>query len=649
MSVLTLEKIARSRFKPLPLALAISVALAPAAWAEESATTLDPVTVSAERGSDTNTVVKASRIEAEQANSLHDLFKQMPEVAVGGGISAAQKVYVRGISERMLTITVDGASQPESAYHHSGQIMVEPDLLKRVEIEAGTGSATAGPGALAGAIRFTTKNPSDLLKAGEHLGLRLSGGYQSVNDGKKVGLTAYGRLDNGISAMFSQHLLKTGDYTDGNGNTVANSASDSSNSFMKFGFDRDGHASQVAYEHIEDEGLRFKRTNLGAAAFNPVQRQQTQRDSLTFNYQFASDNPLFQPYFTAFTNKNQILLGKDEPTHENVGSKSYGLNLKNISRLGNQRLTYGLDYRHDSAFSDVAGINDETASVMGLFVQDDYTLADQWMLGAGLRYDRYTYTDKVDAEFNSQGFSPSLSVTYAPLDSLSIQASHSRALRGVTVTEPYLLQYQDNAASIEAEKARNTELAATWKQNGWHASGNVFRQTIDNYIGYDDFHQNLGTVDVDGYSASLGYSNATTSLSFGLSHSKPELEGEALSDGTALLLGNTAGRTWVAQLDHALPSYHLTLGWTGRLVESYDYTPVNSADPGTKAGYAVHDIYAQWLPTGKDNLKLLLSVKNLFDRFYYDQSSFGYHPRWGGVAGLPEAGRDIRLTAQMTF
>ena len=55
----------RLRVRPLPLLLA--AALSPAAWAaEEDEHTLDPVLVTAERGKDTNTVVRSPRIEVEK-------------------------------------------------------------------------------------------------------------------------------------------------------------------------------------------------------------------------------------------------------------------------------------------------------------------------------------------------------------------------------------------------------------------------------------------------------------------------------------------------------------------------------------------------------------------------------------------------------
>lgn len=632
----------------LPLTLALLSALQ-VVQAAEAESTLDPVVVTAQRGRDTNTVVRAGRIEVEQALSLQDLFKQTPEVNISGGLSVAQKLYVRGIGERMLNVTIDGASQPESAYHHTGQVMIEPELLKRVEIEAGTGAATAGPGALAGALRFTTKSANDLLKPDEQFGALLKQAYQSNADGSKSSGTVFGRLGSQVDFLASLTSLDTEDYVDGHGDKVQNSATDAKAGFIKLGFSPlAGHRLELAHERHEDEGLRNKRTNLLPAGFNATERQRTERESTTLNYRYAPGNDLVNLSVVTYLNDNAINLAMESPAQEKAGTRSHGLNVSNVSRLGSQKLTYGLDYRHDEGYASVPGVPlpDEEASVKGLYLQDDIALADQWLLGLGGRYDQYDYTDMKGQDYDASGFSPSASLAFKPLSSLTLRLSHARALRGVGIVEPFLKQYQDNASHIDPEKARNTEFSVGWQEGPWQANGAVFKQRIDHYIGYDNFHENLGTVTSNGFSASAGYKGQQWSASLGVSQSKPKLNDQPLADGDSLLLGASSGRNWVAQLDYQLPRHHLKFGWTGRLVEKLSHVPEGTAP---KPGYNVHDVYTQWQPLGTDTLSLTLTIKNLFDQYYHDQSSFGYHPSWGTVASLPEAGRDVRVALAWRF
>ena len=77
-------------------------------------------------------------------------------VVSGANRTAAQKIYVRGIEETSLNVSIDGARQGGNLYSHSGDNSnIDPFLLKQVTVEPGTGSALTGPGALGGAIAGT--------------------------------------------------------------------------------------------------------------------------------------------------------------------------------------------------------------------------------------------------------------------------------------------------------------------------------------------------------------------------------------------------------------------------------------------------------------------------------------------------------------
>lgn len=634
-----------------PLVAIVSLACCASAQAQTPVTeqTLGTIQVTAQRGNDTNTVVGANRIEVEQAVSLQDLFKQTPEVSVGGGgLPVAQKLYVRGIGERMLAVTIDGAAQPESAYHHAGQVMVEPELLKRVEVEAGTGAATAGPGALAGALRFTTRSATDLLRPDERIGAIVKGSYFSASEGKKLGVTVFGRLNENVGLMVSDTRFDSDDYEAGNGGKVANTAADAESRFVKLDLNHAAHRLALAYEENRDEGLRNKRTNLIVNAINPAQRQRMERSSATANYDFAPGGKLVALHLTAYANENAVQLAPDSAQREKDGTKTRGINLVNVSRLGEHKLSYGVDYRRDIGFASVAGVAlaDEKASVTGVFVQDDLALGEQWMLGLGGRYDRYDYTDMEGRQFDASAASPSASLSFMPSAQITVRLGHARALRGVGVMEPFLKAFQTNDPALQAEKARNTDLGVQWQNGGWQANATIFNQQIDNYIGYDDARQNLGQVRTKGYSASAGYHGQLWSASIGMSHAKPRLNDQPLSSDEAFLLGNASGRTWVAQFDQSIPQQNMKMGWTARATERLEYVPAGAA---SKPGYTVHDIYAQWQPLGSDKLSLTLTVSNLGDKFYYDQSSFGFHPRWGSVAALPETGRNIRVSLASRF
>ncbi|QYF95654.1 TonB-dependent receptor [Massilia sp. PAMC28688] len=619
-----------------------------AASAGAGDTQLAPITVTAQRGSET-TSVSADRIEAEQAVSLQDLFKQTPEVSIGGGgLPAAQKLYVRGLGERMLAVSIDGAAQAEAAYHHAGQVMIEPDLLKRVEMEAGTAAVTAGPGALAGALRFTTKGALDLLRPGERAGALVKASYFDASDGAKTGVSVFGRIGNASAIVLSHTQYNSGDYKDGRRALVAHTASDSRSRFVKFTTGTGAHQLALAWEDNLDEGLRNKRTNLVAAGINGPQRQKMERASATVNYRYAPGGRLVDLQVSAYDNENAALLGVDSPQGEHDGTRTRGADVLNVSRVAGHKLSYGVNYRHDTGFANVAGValDDEKASVAGVFLHDDLALGEHWAVGLGARYDRYRYTGMEGRRYASSAASPGASLTWMSGEALSIRLGHARALRGVGVIEPFLKALQENAPDLQPEKAANTDLAMQWRRGAWFANATLFSQKIDNYIGYDSMRENLGQVRTRGYSADAGVEAPHWRASIGMAHARPRLNGRPLSSGDAFLLGNASGRTWVVQIDRAFPMRHLKLGWTTRAIERLDHVPSGSA---SKPGYAIHDAYASWLLTGDERLSVTLTINNLADKFYYDHSSFGFHPRWGSVAALPEIGRNVRLTLASRF
>jgi hemoglobin/transferrin/lactoferrin receptor protein len=50
---------------------------------------------------------------------LSELFVAEPTLAVGGSIPVAQKLYVNGIEENNLAISIDGARQNNRVFHHN--------------------------------------------------------------------------------------------------------------------------------------------------------------------------------------------------------------------------------------------------------------------------------------------------------------------------------------------------------------------------------------------------------------------------------------------------------------------------------------------------------------------------------------------------
>ncbi len=632
--------------RPSALALAVTAAITTgqALAADSDYTELDQVVVTESRTApDTDLVVTQDSLEKKQATDLGDIFSDTPEVAVGGSAPGAQKIYVRGVEDTLLNVSVDGATQPGYIFHHTGRVTIDPELIKQVEVSAGAGEATNGPGALGGAIRFVTKDPEDMLRPGEDFGGTLKSEYYSNTDGYKTSASLYGNLTDDWSAMGTLSRTDLGEYKDGDGETQRYTDSELLTGFGKVvGQLTEEQKVSLSYERTKDEAFRSFKPHFLASMSSPVD-QEVLRETITGKYGFnASDNDLVDTELTLYNTEASLYQGGSYDYL--AASTSYGADLRNKSLLGANTLTYGVDYRHDEGkFEEPSAGYKDTGSVTGLYVQDHYQLTDWLMLSAGTRYDWYQVDEALSGRsYSASGFSPNLGFSLDATDRLNLHGGWARAMRGPQIKELYLLDSYSYDPDLKEEVADNYELGATYRDGNLTLSATAFVSHIDDVVGRNGTITNLGDLKTRGFTAGIGYDWDRVSASLNYSQARPELDGVPLTDGK-MGIGTSIGDTWVANLDfNATDS--VDLGWTGRVSERLTTVADGYSE---KPGYGVHDVYARWRPLAGDQLTLSLTVNNLFDKQYLDHAT--YANQFDITAGLPEAGRDIRLGAAYRF
>lgn len=638
------------RFPHNTLWLAIALlGASSSALAQSTSQELEPIQVTAERNSESDHVVTAETLERRQANDLQDIFADLPNVAVGGGAPAAQKVYVRGLEDTMLNVTVDGATQSGYLFHHQGRLLVEPELLKQVDVVAGAGEATNGPGALGGAIRFVTKDPEDLLRPGQNLGALLKGGYFSNTDGYKGSASLYGRLTDNWSALATLTQTDHGDYQDADGNTQPYTSSERFTGFAKLvGELTDEQRVALSYERSEDQAFRLHRPHWRPSVRNAPIDQEVIRETVTGKYGFTSNANDWLDLDLTLYRTEASLDHIDGPFGDYIGAmESYGGDLRNRSRIGDHTVTYGIDYRQDEGRlgSPLYGTDREEGSVVGLYLQNRYQLTDRLQLSAGARYDWFELDEELTGNsFSESGLSPNLGFSFDATERLNLHGGWARAIRGTQIKELFVLDYYRNAEDRREETADNYQLGATYRHGNLYLAAEVFEMRIDDVVGQVEpaVLGNLGELKSRGFNASVGYEWERLDASLSYSQARPKLNGEPLSDDD-MAIGTSIGNTWVANVNFQATN-SLELGWTGRFAERL--TDVASNYP-EKAGYGVNDVYARWQPLASDHLTLSLRVNNVFDKQHVDHASYGDA---GDVAhGLPDPGRDIRLSASYRF
>lgn len=634
------------------------------ARAQEPVPTLDPTVVDAEDATlqpiDTE-IITAEELENTQAVDLEDIFRDQPDVIVGGGQIGGQKVYVRGLEDALLNLEIDGAPQVGTTFHHQSKFGVEPDLLKAVAIEPGVGRATDGSGALGGSLKFETKDAVDLLEPGRDFGAILRSAYYTNSRGYKEGLTVFGNLSECLSYIASFSYLNIDDYEDAHHNRVDQTSAIQRNGFVKVSGDfQNGHTFDLSYEHYENGGPWGRRANIAGSLLGTAREPDTSvelaRDTAILNYGFnAPDNDWLDLDFTAYYTDNTSDFDYVDPAldNEHTSIESLGFDLRNTSRFAGHTVTYGLDYRHDDYHADGWATQSspnlysgkEDVDIFGVYLQDDWQIIEQLLFTFGARFDDYDYTDQFDQNFSDSSVSPNATLVYSPVECLDFHAGYSEAFRGVQPGEVYLNgsgplpsfpPSTRNAPDMKPEKAENAELGVRYDNGSLFASASVFRTKINNVIPIvDNPRTNIGDLESDGYELMLGYRCNGFSARVGVSESNPSLDGQDIDviNGIAV----ATGTSWVAALDYTHPDWGISCGYDVRFVEELNNDVIS------KKSYFIHGLYANWTPGFAPDLTLGVAVHNLFNKAYVDQASL-----YNGF-GYEEPGRDVRFSATYRF
>ncbi len=681
-------------FARRPCTLAISLALAvPAAVLaqapdESDALALDKMTVV---GVLTDVELDREQIERTQANDLADLFRGVPSVTVGGGVGIAQKIYVRGLEDSLLNVTVDGAPQRGTLFHHVGRVSIEPELLETVDLQAGPGEATSGFGAIGGAIRFRTRDAVDLLRPDQNAGALVKAGWFS-NDGYKVSTTGYARLQDDIGILASFVSVDRNDYEDGDGRTLRGTGADQRLGFLKIGGDfGDGHRLTGSFEQRREDGEFGQRPNwpvLDGALLFPVEGE---RSTGVLNYGYmASDT--FDIEATGYWTQSTFEQDRyDRWGRYGADIDTFGFDVRGRWLLGNHDLTMGVEHRDDTvtsrylddpamwadwAWDPAIGRFKETGSLYGVYVQDHWQVTDPLLLSVGARYDNYDMDlDTYGGGTDSDGVSLNAGGSYTLTDALTLNLGYAEAFRGKEIGDAFTLEQRPGrltlSPTLRPEKVDNAEIGLAYARDGVTASAVYYQMTIDDVI-LDQlgsgpapqggvYYENVGRFRSDGVELRAGYRKDALSVDAYYNRYDSRLNGKRIEGYEHIALGNSMGDNWYFAFGYE-PSSRLGIQLGVTRVEDLDNIEVLFREfelgyiDGTrcidKPGYTVVDLFGRWQPLQTPDFEVFAGVYNLFDKTYRAHASVGDYsaiPDYEIVRGLNEPGRNIRLGMSLRF
>ena len=649
----------RKHFSLLPLAMLVATAV--------YADNLEVINVVSENtGAKSKTnVITTESINRSTETELKGLLKDEPAINFGGGHGTSQWFTIRGMGQDQVDVKVDDAYTDAQLFHHQGRFMFDPALFKKVSVQKGTGSASAGIGATSGAIVAETVSAKDLLKEGQDIGFKVNAGVSS-NKGWSKGATVYSRAQ-AMDVLLSGNWVKESDYKAGNGYKIKNSALGQRGLLAKVGVDlNEDHRIELSHRQERHYGVRALREEFDFSqdnndANNAPRYRITTND--TSKIEWTGKNMGF--ISNAKANVWRSVISREEPSERSrTRLIANGANLNLDSPIGESHLIkYGINYR------------DQEGKPNSLTVQNGVQMKTQkkrdvgvyaegiWGLGAftlttGLRYDHFSFRAMDGSKSNKGSVNPSVGLIYEITNDLSLNTSLNYATRSPRFHEIMLSSGATRgrtavysiANNIKPERSRNAEVGFNYKlADSLALNGSYFWQTIQDTHAFTQIRQgyyeiqNAGKLRNHGYELGAAYKYEGLTLRAGVAYSKPELDGRTV-DSTVTAI--PIGRTWTTGVSYRFEQPDIEIGWKGRFVQhtSYDSTTNNRGGGATttkRPGYGVSDFYITWKPVESVNINLALN--NAFNKYYRS------HSQRAGVSTLPEPGRDVRLSVNYTF
>ncbi|MCM2335286.1 MAG: TonB-dependent vitamin B12 receptor [Pseudomonas sp.] len=200
------------------LAVALSsvlVAGAAPAFAQDPATDLDNVVVTAARTAQTQdaalasvTVITRAQIEARQPASLPELLRGLPGVAIAnnGGAGKESSLFLRGTESDHTLVLVDGIKVGSATAGKAALQDIPVEQIERIEIVRGPFSSLYGSEAIGGVVQIFTRtprgafNPSFSLGVGSQDTLKLAAGLSGRGERGWYAVNAAHEETDGIDA-----------------------------------------------------------------------------------------------------------------------------------------------------------------------------------------------------------------------------------------------------------------------------------------------------------------------------------------------------------------------------------------------------------------------------------------------------------------
>ena len=627
-----------------------------------------PRTVSAAPAIGTNsTDITSQDLERINPTDIKDVFSGQPGILVGSPLPMSQKVYVNGIEETNLAVTIDGAVQNNKVFHHNGTNLIDPSMLKAVRVDAGVAPADAGFGALAGAIIYETKDVRDFLDR-DGMGGFVKSTFNTNGNVFTSNMAGYG-MANGFEILGYFSFGDGDDFKAGNGQTVEGTKTNFLSGLGKIAYQGlSGDRFEISHQRFNDDAPRPYRANAGfisvpARPWEPrIRNYEMNRQTTTFNYSDETPTNLWNPKVVVAYSKTDVTVpsfwgpnGSPVYTDQWITSgetDTFNGKAENKFTFGLGTLVTGIDFNKSRAkLIDPYDGSAEKSFVAGLYAQARIEPVRGTRLSFGGRGDHQTFTGQDNIDRKDSGFSANISAEQDLIgDFLTAKAGVSHIWAGVPLAENFVMNpawnYFDGPKSVESDNY-TAGLVARYK--GWTVEGTIFRTEIDNARVATYSNGVMGAIrtrdiETEGYEIGVGYNWGNGFARVKYANIDVTIDGQPADTDTGNYVATPVGQIITITGAHTF----VGTGWTvgGDIEIAPEYDRVAAGSPPYEA-YKIFNAFAEYRPNWGYDLTLRADVRNIFDETYADRATYG--TEFGNVTPLYGPGRALLLSATTRF
>jgi vitamin B12 transporter len=588
------------RRRALAASLSCSLFLAAPASADDAATDLDQVVVTATRTAQTQdqtlaaiTVIDRAEIERLQPASLPDLLTGRPGISIAnnGGPGKSTSVFMRGTESDHVLVLVDGIKIGSATSGGASLQDIPVEQIERIEIVRGPFSSLYGSEALGGVIQIFTRRPN---------------GTFSPSASAAVGSQNLQRFAAGVSGR-----AKDAEHGGWYAINAAHENTDGINAYRgprNFDPDKDGYRNnsltlQGGYRFSEqwDADLRAFRAEGNNEYDGSVNNEaDTVQQVIGGRVRYAPRDRL---KFTAS-------LGSSADLSENFLNGVYSSTFDTRRELGSLQadvgiaaglLTLGFDWLGDEMHSNTDYARDRRIN-RGVFGQWQQSFRTQSLQASARRDD--------DSQFGGET-TGSVLWGWNFTRALRLSASYGTAFKAPTFNELYFPGYGN--PSLGPETSRSFELGLRGEHDWGSWSLNAFDTKIDDMIAFDASlgptggPNNIDRARIQGVEATSGVVWLDWNLRASLTWLDPRNDGDNVNHDK--LLPRRAKETGRIDADRRFGRFSVGASVIG-IGERYD----NLANTTRMAGYGLADLRAGFALT--EAWSVQASLNNAFDKRY---------------------------------